>query len=1853
MTAPGPARTAVTAGDVRGLVVGDGNVVHQHFLGGITRLPTDYAQRVGNFLVEYLGTPGRPVPFGGRQRETGLLDAWLADPGAPPCLLLCAAAGQGKSALLVRWSRALLDRGEAVAFVPASIRYRTNLAGVFFPALAARLAGLHGDEAPLDSHAPAEVWRGVVADYLARPLPDGRRLLVVLDGLDEAADWEAGADLLPAAPPPGLRVVVSARTTAAAPTGGDWLRTLGLDGPGRAASLPLAGLTEDDVLRLVGAEAPGPAGQLHRLSGGDPLLLSLYLRDGRPEDLTGLAATPPGLAGYFDRWWAEQRHQWRDWYGAFEALEVERRVGALMALFSRAAGPLDRDDLTGLDPQSPPHAVASALVPLTRFLLGDGRTYALAHSRLGEYWAERHLGAAESRRLDRRFAAYGLALARELGEGGLAPAEVSPYVVQYLSAHLDRIAAGPEDRLPLVHERWRQAWQHVEGTDSGFLADVRACRRTLGEANGRAVAEGRAAPYLAEEVRCVLTENSVVDQSRNLSPALLSALVERGLWSAAQALAHARRLPDPDARSRALLSVAERLPEGQRREVCGEAIAAAVGEKAFGREALLGDVLPWAARLGAAPEAWEVARRHRHGPVLRTVLPRLAPHVDDALRREVRRWLEEHIEILADFENTLDVTGRHSGDTLLLAGCAPYLTEDRRRALERRLSDGEGFPFGFRFRTRLPEAGETASRAAVEEASQAFARAIAFDTGGTDGPVRSADRADALVALGPWLPDRLHGRLVDAVTALPRPWPRTDAVAGVLPHVRGEPRERLLAAVELLPFHLMRCKAFLAAADSEQHSGHRARYALRALDEARASGSEAHWLAVLVQEGDALPDSVLPGLVATAAASEDSTTALGSLTAVHLRRGRVRDALAVAARVAEPAERPWLLLPHCGLLPASCLRDLARHVERLAGGAELWWLVSRVRRLTADLPSEVVDPACAALLARDGPALGGTAFALLLARRTPGTPLPSGLLAKARSVGAGSSADEEQQEGALVGLVRAGHMKTALTMVTDHTRSVKIQLRFVEAVVAHGSDADVEAVLDRYLSPGDALPEALAALVGRAPAGTLPRVRAAVGRIPSGLSASLVTHALARRLLDTGQPEESLEVLMRAALGTFVGPTAEAAAEVLPHVRGEALTGALDWLGLLARRIHDAELAERLAQALPADLAEDLFDRLRDGDAPQTRQHDRGRAAAWIVAALPTPRRQEAAQELWAELEAEPRTTDDHASAILSLLRLLPDAQQDAAVARLLHRADETPSGLFVDGGRVDSLLPFLPDDDLDEAVEHVVRTWSTHEWTVAALDARLAESGRAGLLHDRLLRLPWRLRTAFLLGLSQRAEHEAAREMLREALRQVQHIGDEETVLTSMAETARQATATRRPRLLARCLSACLRAPTAALESEDVLEALAPQLGSADREDLLVRAVAHWEARRPSDGRVLRTAFRLMAGHGHARLALDHLATPSLGHGWAAAFCGAVPSLPEALIPEAHALVGRRPADDTPSAYLDVLLTLTGRVPAAERGPLVDELLEALPSLQPAEFAAALLAELTDVSPEQRTAIARHVMAEERLWRESRALVHLDAGELLALIPRALRLPSDQAELALGAVAMRLHILGETSSAVGFLRAHLPDAAFCRTAAFLPPTADGAHLTGVVRAVLDCAPHPDRDRALRVLAPHADTASWERLRGELPSLDGENRAFLLAEAARRSARAEAERWAVAGLDQAEALVPDSPHGRHVCVPLLDRLKDVLPPGAVVDKALPLLTTHPAPDDASRHRETFRTLVTPLPPQLQLVAAQDLLTACQVKPRAETLAWIGALLPVLTTLGGPDTPERLFDVVERVATAWP
>lgn len=236
----------------------------------------------------YLGGEERPVPFGGRVQTLVALDRWLDQPDQPPYLLLAAPAGRGKSALLVRWTQGLRNQAGdklTLIFMPVSIRYQTNSAVFVFGELANRLARLHGETRASGIHASAEMLRVEVQTYLQRPLPDGQQLLLVLDGVDEAADWQFGPDLLPVTPPPGLRVLVSARLTAYAPDEAAWLARLAWSSAlAQTLSLPPlnpAGVA--DVLRQMGlpldqlGDRTEIVAELHRLSEGDPLLVGLYV----------------------------------------------------------------------------------------------------------------------------------------------------------------------------------------------------------------------------------------------------------------------------------------------------------------------------------------------------------------------------------------------------------------------------------------------------------------------------------------------------------------------------------------------------------------------------------------------------------------------------------------------------------------------------------------------------------------------------------------------------------------------------------------------------------------------------------------------------------------------------------------------------------------------------------------------------------------------------------------------------------------------------------------------------------------------------------------------------------------------------------------------------------------------------------------------------------------------------------------------------------------------------------------------------------------------------------------------------------------------------------------------------------------------------------------------------------------------------------------------------------------------------------------------------------------------------------------------------------------------------------------
>lgn len=545
---------SVAARDLHGSTIITGDI-HVSPMG---TLAWDCSARISNFLRQYIGTPDNPVTFGGRDDEITALTTWLADTAAPPYMLFAAPAGRGKSALLAQWIHDLHREGDGiqVIFFPVSIRYRTNLAGVVFPVLATHLAKLHGEEVGGSIPLTTEMWRGLVGEYLARPMPDGRRLLVVLDGLDEAADWRPGPDLFPLQPPPGLRVVASARLTTAAPTPRAWLERLGWDIPRLATTPGLPPLSADGVaavLQHVGFSLPDPTehgflvSELHRLSQGDPLLVRLYvdeLRRGtpRPSGLSPaeLTALDPGLEGFFNRWWEDQRLLWDR-----VAPLREPAVRALLNLLACALAPLRQVDMLGLAPEElklDTWALEEALQPLERFVVGDGRSqgYVFTHPKLGQYFYER-LAKTERTTWDQRFLAWGKEVITALERSELTPAEVPPYLLQYLGVHLERAGARLDELIALISQPWLHAWLQSGAGISGFLSDVSRGWRVAAQQNQVFAEKGEPLPHLGTEVLCALCQGSDSSRGKKLSPLLLRALVETGIWNPLEGLVYARR----------------------------------------------------------------------------------------------------------------------------------------------------------------------------------------------------------------------------------------------------------------------------------------------------------------------------------------------------------------------------------------------------------------------------------------------------------------------------------------------------------------------------------------------------------------------------------------------------------------------------------------------------------------------------------------------------------------------------------------------------------------------------------------------------------------------------------------------------------------------------------------------------------------------------------------------------------------------------------------------------------------------------------------------------------------------------------------------------------------------------------------------------------------------------------------------------------------------------------------------------------------------------------------------------------------------------------------------------------------
>jgi Trypsin-like peptidase domain len=361
----------------------------------------------------------RHTLFGGRDVELARLDRFLAGPGRT-YLLVTALSGYGKTALLANWVKRLEDAGEPVAYHFISRIDHVDGEDITLLSLCEQLAALAGDNEPLPEH-PAKL-RALCPVLVENAVAETGSLVVVLDGLDEA-DWALEPGLFRRdGEPPGLHVVLSARTIAEI----DWLQELVLS-PEEVATFELGTLGRSQIESLLrDADATPWAGDteavriMHERSDGDPFYVHYLVEDistGLITSRDDLSQQPHGLDAYLDRWWAQMSDQ-----------VGEGPVRDLLGYLLVAHGPLSRDDLT----EASEHDALDGFVferakkKLFRYMIGDESGFALCHPRFQNYLARKRIKESDQRPYRERLLAY---CARWPDHG-------APYALRFLSVHL-------------------------------------------------------------------------------------------------------------------------------------------------------------------------------------------------------------------------------------------------------------------------------------------------------------------------------------------------------------------------------------------------------------------------------------------------------------------------------------------------------------------------------------------------------------------------------------------------------------------------------------------------------------------------------------------------------------------------------------------------------------------------------------------------------------------------------------------------------------------------------------------------------------------------------------------------------------------------------------------------------------------------------------------------------------------------------------------------------------------------------------------------------------------------------------------------------------------------------------------------------------------------------------------------------------------------------------------------------------------------------------------------------------------------------------------------------------------------
>ena len=335
--------------------------------------------------------------FGGRDAELARLDRAVLD--HPGYVFVTGPSGSGKTALLANWVRWLEARGEAVAYHFISEYHATAGHDDTFRTLGEQLAYWHqsGEAVPANAGELEGLFYRLIT--VSSSLD---RLVVVIDGLDEAAGWTPVARLFPKTLAPGVSVVLSARET-----GVDWVRTLGLSVRELITLDPLDEARIADLLRAAGGTAAAHASDaafiraLHERSKGDAFYVRFLvhdLLDGLITSVADLKRQPERVDDYLQQWWDELSQR-------LDGEAVRDFLGYLVV----SRGALTRSELAAVSPEDKldSYSIDGVVKTVRRFVVGsaDGG-FALCHPRLHEYIATKKIVPDDQRKYRDRLVAW-------------------------------------------------------------------------------------------------------------------------------------------------------------------------------------------------------------------------------------------------------------------------------------------------------------------------------------------------------------------------------------------------------------------------------------------------------------------------------------------------------------------------------------------------------------------------------------------------------------------------------------------------------------------------------------------------------------------------------------------------------------------------------------------------------------------------------------------------------------------------------------------------------------------------------------------------------------------------------------------------------------------------------------------------------------------------------------------------------------------------------------------------------------------------------------------------------------------------------------------------------------------------------------------------------------------------------------------------------------------------------------------------------------------------------------------------------------------------------------------------------